>query len=230
MTPRSSATKFLTTVLTCAFVVGAIAGPGFAVPKGKPGVTPPGVPPGQPFQALQKEIDALTTRVKALEATAPQPGLMWINPLDLRLGAGSGLTTGLDRLGDGLGQDGLLVTAAGAIDTEAVQVGLQVPPGFAVTGVKVCYVTGAAGGGVSGAQLLQLTLPPALPATTPVLGDPLPVPATAGTSTCADSTTAISVDPSAGGHLYLSLGLTFKGAESISIRGLGLQLEPVAGP
>jgi hypothetical protein len=219
--------KILTIVMTCGIFATGVALPAaLAAPKGKPGVTPPGVPPGQPFQALQKQIDALATRVKTLEAAAPQPGLMWINPLDLRLGAASLLTASLDPV-DGVGQDGLVITAVGAA-TEALQVGAQVPPGFAVTGVKVCYLSGAAGGRVGGAQLVEFAVPPAVPGTV-LLNDAFVAPA-ASASTCADSTTVVSVDPSAGGPLYVSLGLTFTGADSIVIRGIGLQLEPVAGP
>src|SRR5262249_16306451 len=127
MRNRSSWRAWVTLVLTGVVLITGITVPAAqADPKGKPGLTPPGVPPGRPFQALQKEIDALSTRVTTLEALAPQSGLMWVNPLDF-LALGSS-TLALDPTGPGLDVTG---AAAGS---DSVQVGLHVPLGFSVTG------------------------------------------------------------------------------------------------
>jgi hypothetical protein len=109
-----------------------------------------------------------------------------------------------------------------------VQAGLQVPPGFAVTGVKVCFLPGPAGSRVSGAQLFQFAVPPLVPPVT-ALDEAFAAPASSA-STCIESTGTVSVDPSAGGPLYVSLGLTFTAGESVVIRGVGLHVQPVTGP
>jgi len=225
--PRRSTPALLLAALLAAVVVTAAAVPSaLAAPKGKPGVTPPGVPPGQPFQTLQKEIDGLTTQVQALQATAPQPGLMWINPLELTLGFSSTSTAVLDLVGSGT-QQGLVVSSTG-LTADVLQTGLQVPLGFAITGVRVCYASGATGSFVNAAQLVEFTVPPTLPGATP-LNDVLSSPGNA-TITCVDTTSAVSVDPSAGGPVYLSLGLTFTANEALVIRGVGLHLSPVSHP
>src|SRR5215831_3442941 len=206
--PRRSTPALLLAALLAAVVVTAAAVPSaLAAPKGKPGVTPPGVPPGQPFQA-------------------PQPGLMWINPLELTLGFSSTSTAVLDLVGSGT-QQGLVVTSTG-LTADVLQTGLQVPLGFAITGVRVCYASGATGSFVNAAQLVEFTVPPTLPGATP-LNDVLSSPGNA-TTTCADTTSAVSVDPSAGGPVYLSLGLTFTANEALVIRGVGLHLSPVSHP
>ncbi len=226
MNPSFKYARWISTVCACAVLVAGAAFPASAAPKGKPGVTPPGVPPGQPFQALQKQIDALAGRVKALEAAAPKAGVMWIDPLSLSLPGTSLGTTSLDPVATGA-QQGLAITGA-AVGTDVVQVGLQVPLGFAVTGVTVCYLSGANGSSVNNAQLVQFAVPPALPPAVP-LTQALAAPGTNVTS-CVETTTAVSVDPSAGGPVYLSLGLNFTAIETIVIRGVGLQLEPSAAP
>jgi hypothetical protein len=102
-----------------------------------------------------------------------------------------------------------------------------VPLGFVVTGVTVCYGPGAALSFVSGAQLFQFALPPT--ATTQPLNDALGAPASPA-ALCVDSATAVSVDPSAGGPVYLLLPLSFNAAEAVTIHGVGLQLAPISAP
>jgi hypothetical protein len=209
MRNRSTWLVSVIAVSVCAvLVIGAAVPFAFAAPKGKPGVTPPGVPPGQPFQALQKQIDALAVRVKALEDAAPQPGLMWINPLDFVAVAGAPAILAVAG-------PGLQVT--GAIG-DVVQVGLQVPLGFAVTGARLCYNSALASS--VNVQLLQDTDPPGVSAG--LLGSSSS--ATAPPVVCVDTTLTSSVDPSAGGAM--SLWLTFTAADTIVIRSVGLSLTP----
>ncbi len=216
MHDRSSWVARFASLFVCGLLVVAVGVPSaLAAPKGKPGITPPGVPPGQPFQALQKEIDQLGARVTGLEAAAPQPGLMWINPLDLRAGTS---TLALDATAPGLA-----VSGAGA-GSDVVQVGLQVPLGFAVTGVKVCYVSGTAASFLSSVQLLQYAATPVAPPAS--LVSQSPAAPLASTLTCLDTTPIAGVDPSAGGAMFLSLGVTFNAAEAIVVRAVGLHLEP----
>jgi hypothetical protein len=195
---------------------------GMAVPEALAKKNPPKntqLPNGRPFQLIQQMIDALDARLDALESAAPEAGLLWINPLDLRGGPGVALSL------ESAVSPGLVVAGAAP---DVVQAGLQVPPGFAVTGVKVCYVPGVSGSHVSSVQLLQYDVPPTVP--TVVLNDPFVAPASTD-PLCVDTSTVVSVDPSAGGPLFLSLGLSLSALDSISIRGIGLQIEPaVAGP
>src|SRR5260370_12224461 len=84
-----------------AMLIGPAIPPAATVPQGKPrGASPPGLPPGRPFQILQNEINALQTQfnglqnqvngiqtevntlqteVAALKAAASAPALVWIN-------------------------------------------------------------------------------------------------------------------------------------------------------
>lgn len=98
------------------------------------------------------------------------------------------------------------------------------PLGFAVTGAKVCYVSGALASFISSVQLVQYGATPTVPPATLVnqsFAAPL-----ATTLSCLDTTPITGVDPSAGGAMFLSLGITFNAAEAIVIRAVGLHLEP----
>jgi hypothetical protein len=222
MQKRSRWQQSVTAVVATAVLIVGVAVPlAHAAPKGKPPLTPPGVPPGQPFQALQRQIDALDVRVDALEAAAPQAGIMWINQLDLKAGTA---TLSLDPLAAGL-----VITGAGA-GVDLAQVGLQVPLGYSLAGVTVCYVSGAAGSFINAVQLFELTVPPAVPPTTTLVASSAPAPPLAASASCVDAEAAAPVDPSADGPVFLSLGITFNEAEAVVIRAIGLHLEPVSGP
>jgi hypothetical protein len=206
---RSSWWASVTSTFVVAVLLAGIAVPcALAKPKEK------AVPPGQPFQALQRQIDDLDARVDALESLA---GLMWINTLDSRAGTS---TLALDPAGPGL-----LVAGAAAGD-DVLQVGLQVPLGFAITGVKVCYVSGAAGAFINNVSLLQYDTPVPL-AALPVLTEGFTDPG-ANELSCIDTTGAVSLDPSSGGSVYLSLGIAFPAGDVIAVRAIGIQLGPVA--
>jgi hypothetical protein len=151
-------------------------------------------------------------------ALAKQPALMWINPLDLHA------TLGTLTLAPGNNPGLVLTTPLSTGDN--LLVGLQVPPGFAVTGVRICYEPGAQLSSVGGVTLFQHSVPPTVPATvllqeTFVLVNNTPL--------CVDTTTAVSVDPRESGPLFLRMTIHYIAAESITIRGVGLHLDPVGG-
>jgi hypothetical protein len=222
MDTRSRGRRSVTTVVVAAvLIIGSFAPVAHAAPKGKPPVTPPGVPPGQPFQALQKQIDALDVRLDALEAVAPQAGIMWINQLDLKAGAA---VSSLDAV-----TAGLVLTAAGA-GGDVARTGLEVPLGYGLTGVTVCYVSGASGSFIDAVEVVEHTVPSTFPPTTTVLASSAPVPPAAGSSSCVHAETAAAVDPSAGGPLFLSLGLAYTGADAVTIDAIGIYLEPLGAP
>src|SRR5262249_45965940 len=155
---RSSWRAWVTRVLAgVVLITGITVAAAQADPKGKPGITPPGVPPGRPFQALQKEIDALSTRVTTLEALAPQSGLMRVNPLDF-------LARGSSRLGRAPSGRGLAAAGAAA-GSDTLQAGLPWPWGFSVSGARVCYVPGALGSSLTCVPLFQYAATPATPPT-----------------------------------------------------------------
>jgi hypothetical protein len=208
--------------LVTALVVGSALVAGTAA-AGPPGGVPPGkgpkpVPPGVPFQTL----------LKLIEGIAPQPGLLWIDALALQVpppGGTAGATAAVQEVGL---SGGLVVTPAVA-GSAVVQAGVQVPLRFAITGVTVCYVPTAASF-VSGIQLFQFAVPP--PGMTQPLNDALAAPG--GTDpVCVDSTTAVSVDPSAGGPVYVSLPLALGAggaADALVIFGVGLHISPIPAP
>ncbi|HXV85951.1 MAG TPA: hypothetical protein VD793_04595 [Gemmatimonadales bacterium] len=210
--------------------MGSVLVAGAAVPAAFGAKPPKGdkpVPPGQPFQALLKLIEALGVRIDALEAAASQPGLLWINPLALQVPPPGGTALATASIQQ-VGLSGGLVVTPTQIGTAVAQAGVQVPLGFAITGVRVCYVPGVSSF-VSGIQLFQFAGPPAAPPLSLVLSDPLGAPGSSD-PVCEDSATAVSVDPSAGGPAYVSFPLTFGAVEPLVIFGAGLHVSPVAAP
>jgi hypothetical protein len=180
------------------------------------------LPNGRPFQLIQGMIDGLDARVDALEAAAAKGGTMWINPFDFTAG-----TVGLEAAG--AATPGLIVSALGvAVDT--LQAGLQVPLGFAITGATVCYAPGAAGGFVSSVSIAKNSLTP------PFGSSALPTaaaPSAPSGPICESMTLDTPYDPSdgvTGGPAYLAIGVSFSAADSLTIRGIAVLLEPVAAP
>lgn len=180
------------------------------------------LPNGQPFKLIEQMIDGLDARVDALEAAAPTAGTMWINPLafiettgvvTLALAAAPAATPGLAVIGSGV-----------ALDT--LQAGAQVPLGFGVTGAIVCYAAGGLGGFVSRLALAQNDVVPPFSSTTLVstaFGAP-----GAGISSCVQTAAlATPADPSADGPLYVAVGVSLSGIETLTIRGIGLLLSPL---
>jgi len=204
---------------------------------------PHGVPPGQPFQALQKQINALAARVAALtaadsaldariaalEAAAREPALVWINHVALLSGDTTVVTTSFNSTSSGVGGGlaGLVIhsTTTGDRDSfggnKVVWRALEVPPHFLIKSVRVCYELSSAGSFISQIRLARVQDPPksalVLLDDATHLTNPGPV--------CVDSAST-SVDPSLGAVL-LDLRVNFGNtADTIVIRGLGLHLQP----
>jgi hypothetical protein len=208
---------------------GGISTPAFAGNRGNSGL-PPG--PGNPLAALQQQINQLQQRVGALEALANQPELVWINHLDLTPGDSTILTSfSSTSSGVGSGLSGLIIqsTTLGEIDSlngnKALEMGVQVPPHFAVAGVRVCYESTSSASFISQIRLAQLQDPPSTALVK--LDDPTDL--TNPGPICVDSTAApVPVDPVLGA-VRLSLRVNFGVlTDKIVVRGLGLHLVPTA--
>jgi hypothetical protein len=198
-----------------------------AASRGNSGL-PPG--PGNPLAALQQQINQLQQRVGALEALANQPELMWINHLDLTPGDLTVLTSfSSTTSGVGSGLSGLIITSTttGEIDSlggnKVVEMGLQVPPHFAVAGVRVCYESSNSRSFISQIRLAQLQDPPSTASVKLDDGTDLTNPG----PICVDSAAApVPVDPILGA-VRLNLRVLFGDVtDRIVVRGLGLHLVP----
>ena len=96
-----------------------------------------------------------------------QTSIMWINHLDLVAGDSSVVTSfNAVNSGVGGGLSGLIIMSTTTGDTangggnKVVEKGLQVPPGFSITGVRVCYELSNARSFIDQIRLSQLQDPP----------------------------------------------------------------------
>ena len=165
--------------------------------------------------------------------TRPKPkdkkAIMWINHFDLLPGDPS-VKTSFNAVSSGVG-GGLTALVIESTTTgenaqgggnKVVHMGLQVPPGYSIKGVRVCYELSNKRSFISQIRLAQVQTPPQ---TAVVLLDdgtdqtnPGPI--------CVDSA-ATTVDPSAG-EVILSLRVNFGNtSDRIAVRALGLHLSPV---
>jgi hypothetical protein len=152
--------------------------------------------------------------------------VMWVNPLDLLPGDPS-VTTTFNAVSSGVG-GGLagLVVHSSTIGENAqnggnkvVWMGLEIPPGWHITGVRVCYELSSKRSFISQIRLDQLQNPPA---TAIVLLDD-PTDRTNPGPVCVDSQ-ATNIDP-AKGAVFISFRVKFGNvADRIAIRGVGLHL------
>src|SRR5437588_8560402 len=149
--------------------------------------------------------------------------LLWLNHLDLRPGDPS-VTTSFDWIQT----HGLVVNSSTTGDTapgggnKVVATGIEVPPGWLVTGVRVCYQLSNARTHIDQIRLAQTQHPPGTQLV--ILDDPTAHSALG--PVCVDSQPT-SVDP-AHGAIMLSLRLAFGDTgDGITIRALGLH--PTAG-
>lgn len=159
-------------------------------------------------------------------AAADDPVVMWINHLDL-LPGDSSVTTSTNAISSGVGGGlaGLVIQSSATGDTapsggnKVVWRALETPPGFQITGVRVCYELSNRRSFITQIRLAQVQDPPSSAVVRLDDGtnqtDMGPV--------CVDSQ-ATSIDPSAGAVL-LSLRVNFGNtADRIVVRGLALLL------
>src|SRR2546428_12700495 len=138
----------------------------------------------------------------------PQTGIMWINHLDLLPGDSSVIMS--NTTGD---------TATGG-GNKVVEKGLQVPPGFLITGVRVCYELSNARSFIDQIRLSQVQDPPGTALVqlddATHLVNPGPV--------CVDSAPT-TVNPELGA-VRLDLRVNFGDtSDKIVVRAVGLHLE-----
>jgi hypothetical protein len=153
--------------------------------------------------------------------------IMWINHLDLLPGDPSVLTSfNAISSGVGSGLSGLVIQSTTLGDTalsggnKVVETGLQVPPGYLITGVRVCYQLSNFRSFITQIRLAQVQDPPS--SAVVLLDDgtdqfnPGPI--------CVDSQPT-SIDPRAGA-VRLDFRINFGGqGDRIVIRAVGLRLQ-----
>ncbi len=177
------------------------------------------------FSLIMCAMVSCATMGKTADNSKQAEALMWVNHLDLLPGDPSVKTsfTYVQSLGSLNGLD-ITSTTIGDIGTPAgnkvVAMGLQVPPGYSITGVRVCYQLSSSTSYVTQIRLAQLQDPP--DTATVMLDDgtdqtdPGPV--------CVDSTPTL-VNPD-NGEVRLSLRLNFGNtSDVIVIRAVGLHLK-----
>ena len=162
----------------------------------------------------------------------PQPrdgGVMWINHLDLLPGDPS-VTTSFNAISSGVGGglSGLVIhsSTTGEVGqgggNKVVETGTEVPPGYRIQGVRVCYELSNARSFISQIRLSQVQDPPATAVVRLDDGTDL----TNAGPVCVNSA-ATNVDPCAG-EVLLSLRVNFGNtSDRIVVRALGLQLVPM---
>jgi hypothetical protein len=170
-----------------------------------------------------------TTEAETGASTAaipPKKMIMWINHFDLLPGDPS-VTTSFNAVSSGLGLTGLVVHSsttgenASGGGNKVVHMGVQVPPGYLIKGVRVCYQLSNKRSFISQIRLAQIQTPPSSAVVKLDDGtdqtNPGPI--------CVDSQPT-TVDPSLG-EVLLSLRVNFGNtSDIIVVRALGLQLTP----
>lgn len=155
--------------------------------------------------------------------------IMWVNHFDLLPGDPS-VTTSFNAVNSGVGGGltGLVIQSSTTGENaqgggnKVVHMGLQVPPGYSIRGVRVCYELSNKRSFISQIRLAQVQTPPQ--SASVLLDDgtdqtnPGPI--------CVDSAAA-NVDPRVG-EVLLSLRVNFGNtADKIVVRALGLHLSPL---
>jgi len=143
---------------------------------------------------------------------------MWINHLDFIPGD-STVTTSFD-LNPNLGTGLLIGSTTTGID-QSVEKGLQVSPGFLISGVRVCYELSSSSSFINNISLARLQNPPT--GLSLLLNDTTDL--TNKGPICVDSKAASTpIDPSLGA-VRLRLGVNFASdKDSIVVRAVGLHL------
>jgi hypothetical protein len=154
--------------------------------------------------------------------------IMWIDPLDF-LAGDSSVNTSFNAVSSGVGGglSGLIIQSTTTGDTgssggnKVVEKGIQVPPGYLLTGVRVCYQLANARSFITQIRLAQVQNPPS---SATVLLDDATDQTNAG-PVCVNSQPT-SIDPGIGGVL-LSFRVNFGDtSDRIVVRAVGLHLEP----
>ena len=161
--------------------------------------------------------------------TKSRKRIMWVNHFDLLPGDPS-VTTSFNAVSSGVGGGltGLVIQSSTTGENaqgggnKVVHMGLQVPPGCLIIGVRVCYELSNTRSFISQIRLAQVQTPPQSAIVKLDDGtdqtNPGPI--------CVDSATT-TVDPSLG-EVLLSLRVNFGDtSDKIVIRALGLHLRPV---
>lgn len=158
-------------------------------------------------------------------------GLMWINPLDLLPGDPT-VHTSFNAVNSGVGGglSGLIVTADTTGDisgggNRVIEKGVDVPPGYDVTGVRVCYEVSSRTTFLDQIRLAQVANPPSV---ANILLDDATHQPTPG-PVCVNSTSPLGGAPIAAskGGLLLSLRLNFgRTTDKFVLRSLALNLAP----
>ena len=157
--------------------------------------------------------------------------VLWIDHLDLVAGDVDVQTSfNSTTSGVGGGLSGLIIksTTTGDVSTsggnKVVEKGVQVPPGFSISGVRICYelsAAGASGSFIDQIRLAQLQDPPS---TALVLLDDA-TPQNASGPVCANSMAAATPINPADGAVRLSLRVKFGSVnDKIVLRGVALNL------
>jgi len=154
--------------------------------------------------------------------------IMWLNHFAL-LPGDSSVVTSANAVSSGVG-GGLTALVIRSNTTgenaqgggnKVVHMGLQIPPGFSIKGVRVCYELTNKRSFISQIRLAQVQTPPqsAVVKLDDATDQTNPGPI------CVDSATT-TVDPTAG-EVLLSLRVNFGNvADKIAVRALGLHLSP----
>lgn len=176
---------------------------------------------------IAKQADASTKASEPIRP--PKKTVMWINHFDLLPGDPS-VTTTFNAISSGVGGGltGLVIHSSTTGENaqnggnKVVHMGLEVPPGYLIKGVRVCYELSSKKSFISQIRLAQVQNPPS----SAVVRLDDPTDQTNPEPVCVDSA-ATSVDPSTGAVL-LSLRVNFGNtADLIVVRALGLILATV---
>jgi hypothetical protein len=188
------------------------------------------MPTKKASKSTKKTAKAAT---KASKATPlPRTKIMWVNHFDL-LPGDSSVTTSFNAVSSGVGGGltGLVIQSsttgenAPSGGNKVVHMGLQVPPGYLIKGVRVCYELSNRRSFITQIRLAQVQNPPSSAIVKLDDGtnqiNPGPI--------CIDSGTTL-VDPSLG-EVLISLRVNFGNtSDKIVVRALGLRLSTVSLP
>ncbi len=172
---------------------------------------------------------AVGTSLVQTDLRAQPTFAMWMNHLDLLPGDPSLLTSfNATNSAIGSGLSGLVIQSTTVGDkaltggNKVVETGLAVPPGYLVTGVRICYQATSFASFVTQVRLAQLQDPPN--SAVVILDD--------GTDQLNPGPICVNSQPTTAdprlGALRLSIRFNFGNlADRIVIRGIGLRLQPL---